>query len=134
MALGCGCGVIWLASSHSPYIWLAWIRSWNCSVVTGASATMWASPASVHLMLAQAAAGRSSELLEQSQDLADQVHAWRILVELRANNRASFGRSSNRAGSTLLDNLLTVGFVLEPLASFLPLEPCDVLGFLQHAA
>src|SRR5258705_12671075 len=29
MAFGSGCFVIWLASSQSPYIWTACIRSWN---------------------------------------------------------------------------------------------------------
>ena len=29
MALGSGWRVIWLASSHSPYIWVACMRSWK---------------------------------------------------------------------------------------------------------
>src|SRR6267143_3510601 len=31
IASGCGCGVIWLAISHSPYMWFSWISLWKAS-------------------------------------------------------------------------------------------------------
>src|SRR5436853_3985040 len=30
-ASGRGCGVIWLAISHSPYMWFSWISLWKAS-------------------------------------------------------------------------------------------------------
>lgn len=33
IASGRGCGVIWLAISHRPYMWLSWISRWNASSV-----------------------------------------------------------------------------------------------------